>query len=47
MRAALAYLRKVAAGDEAISNSRLALLKGIAKAAGDIIAQEAAAAAKA
>ena len=43
MRAALAYLRKVAAGDEAISNARLALLKGIAKAAGDIIAQEAAA----
>ena len=47
MRAALAYLRKVAAGDEAISNKRIALLKGIAKAAGDIIAQEAAAAAKA
>jgi hypothetical protein len=45
MRAALAYLRKVAAGDEAISNKRIALLKGIAKAAGDIIAQEAAAAA--
>lgn len=40
MRAALAYLRKVAAGDEAISNKRIALLKGIAKAAGDIIAQE-------
>jgi hypothetical protein len=47
MRAALAYLRKVAAGDEAISNKRIALLKGIAKAASDIIAQEAAAAAKA
>ena len=47
MRAALSYLRKVAAGDEAISNPRLALLKGIAKAANDIIAQEAAAAAKA
>jgi hypothetical protein len=44
MRAALSYLRKVAAGDEAISNPRLALLKGIAKAANDIIAQEAAAA---
>lgn len=44
MRAALAYLRKVAAGDEAISNPRLSLLKGIAKAAADIIAQEAAAA---
>jgi hypothetical protein len=42
MRAALAYLRKVAAGDEAISNKRISLLKGIAKAAGDIIAQEAA-----
>lgn len=40
MRAALAYLRKVAAGDEAISNKRIALLKGIAKAASDIIAQE-------
>jgi hypothetical protein len=47
MRMALAYLRKVAAGDEAISNPRLSLLKGIAKAAADIIAQEAAAAAKA
>jgi hypothetical protein len=46
MRMALAYLRKVAAGDEAISNPRLSLLKGIAKAAADIIAQEAAAAAK-
>ena len=45
MRMALAYLRKVAAGDEAISNPRLSLLKGIAKAAADIIAQEAAAAA--
>ena len=44
MRMALAYLRKVAAGDEAISNPRLSLLKGIAKAAADIIAQEAAAA---
>jgi hypothetical protein len=40
MRAALAYLRKVAAGDEAISNKRISLLKGIAKAASDIIAQE-------
>jgi len=47
MRMALAYLRKVAAGDEAISNKRIALLKGLAKAAADIIAQEAAAAAKA
>ena len=46
MRMALAYLRKVAAGDEAITNKRIALLKGIAKAAADIIAQEAAAAAK-
>jgi len=44
MRMALAYLRKVAAGDEAITNKRIALLKGIAKAAADIIAQEAAAA---
>ena len=44
MRAALAYLIKVAAGDEAISNKRIGLLKGIAKAAADIIAQEAAAA---
>ena len=44
MRAALAYLIKVAAGDEAISNKRISLLKGIAKAAADIIAQEAAAA---
>ena len=47
MRAALAYLVKVAAGDEAISNRRIGLLKGIAKAAADIIAQEAAAAAAA
>jgi hypothetical protein len=47
MRAALAYLIKVAAGDEAISNKRISLLKGIAKAAADIIAQEAAAAAAA
>jgi predicted aconitase with swiveling domain len=45
MRMALAYLIKVAAGDEAISNKRIGLLKGIAKAAADIIAQEAAAAA--
>ena len=44
MRMALAYLIKVAAGDEAISNKRISLLKGIAKAAADIIAQEAAAA---
>jgi hypothetical protein len=42
MRMALAYLRKVAAGDEAISNKRISLLKGLAKAAADIIAQEAA-----
>jgi hypothetical protein len=44
MKAALAYLRKVAAGQEAIGNARLATLKAIAKAAGDIITQEAAAA---
>jgi hypothetical protein len=45
MKAALAYLRKVAAGQEAIGNARLTTLKAIAKAAGDIIAQETAAAA--
>jgi hypothetical protein len=44
MRIALAYLIQVAAGDEAISNKRIGLLKGIAKAANDILAQEAAAA---
>ncbi len=47
MRAALAYLRKVAAGEEAITNKRISLLKGIAKAAADILAQEEAAAAAA
>lgn len=44
MRAAMAYLKKVACGDEAISNKRLSIVKAIAKAAADILKVEAAAA---
>ena len=44
MRAAMAYLKKVACGDEAISNKRLSIVKAIAKAAADILKAEAAAA---
>jgi len=47
IRAATAYLKKVAAGDEAVSNKRLSFVKAIAKVAADIVAQEAAAAAAA
>jgi hypothetical protein len=45
VRAAAVYLQRVAAGDDAITNKRLGLLKAIARDAAAIIAQEAAAAA--
>jgi hypothetical protein len=45
LRAATAYLKKVAAGDEAITNQRIAFVKALARDCAAIIAAEAAAAA--
>jgi len=47
LRAATAYLKKVAAGDEAITNQRIAFVKALARDCAAIIKAEAAAAAKA
>jgi hypothetical protein len=47
LRAATAYLKKVAAGDEAITNQRIAFVKALARDCAAIIEAEAAAAAKA
>jgi hypothetical protein len=47
LRAATAYLKKVATGDEAITNPRLAFVKALARDCAAIIKAEAAAAAKA
>jgi hypothetical protein len=47
LRAATAYIKKVAAGEEAITNQRIAFVKALARDCAAIIAAEAAAAAKA
>lgn len=47
LRAATAYIKKVAAGDEAITNQRIAFVKALARDCAAIIKAEAAAAAKA
>ena len=47
LRAATVYLKKVAAGDEAITNQRIAFVKALARDCAAIIKAEAAAAAKA
>jgi hypothetical protein len=47
LRAATAYIKKVAAGEEAITNQRIAFVKALARDCAAIIKAEAAAAAKA